>query len=215
MDKDCLSVEAAARRAQIVAAARELYEQRGLSHTSVKDITEAVGVTRSLFYHYFADKDAVTTAVLDDYVAEFREMVDHWNASRELHNVRKALHDCVSMLRRGVFDKGSFRADLARNENASLYLQFSGRAAEVLARQMTETTAVEYARYHRLEIDHLYEMFYALIIGLAGYLRRYPDASDEALESVVAQSLHLDLDNTALLSQPDQADAQDPQGAAR
>ena len=198
MDKECLSAEAAARRAQIVAAARELYEQRGLSHTSVKDITEAVGVTRSLFYHYFTDKDAVTTAVLDDYVAEFREMVDHWNASRERHNVRKALHDCVTMLRRGVFDKGSFRADLARNENASLYLQFAARSAEVLARHLTDTTAVEYARHHQLEIDHLYEMFYTLIIGLVGYLRRYPDASDEVLETIVAQTLHLDLDNEAL-----------------
>ena len=193
------SAEAAARRAQIVAAARTLFEERGLSHTSVMDITEAVGVTRSLFYHYFSDKDAVTAAVLDDYVAEFREMVDFWNASRETLNVRKALHDCITMLRRGVFDKGSFRADLARNENASLYLQFAARTAEVLARHLTDTTAVEYARHHELEIDNLYEMFYVLIIGMVGFIRRYPDASDEVLESLVAQTLHLDLDNTALL----------------
>ena len=193
------SAEAAARRAQIVAAARTLFEERGLSHTSVMDITEAVGVTRSLFYHYFSDKDAVTAAVLDDYVAEFREMVDFWNASRETLNVRKALHDCITMLRRGVFDKGSFRADLARNENASLYLQFAARTAEVLARHLTDTTAVEYARHHELEIDNLYEMFYVLIIRMVGFIRRYPDTSDEVLESVVAQTLHLDLDNTALL----------------
>ncbi|MBQ3387089.1 MAG: TetR/AcrR family transcriptional regulator, partial [Eggerthellaceae bacterium] len=166
------------------------------------DITEAVGVTRSLFYHYFSDKDAVTAAVLDDYVAEFREMVDFWNASRETLNVRKALHDCITMLRRGVFDKGSFRADLARNENASLYLQFATRTAEVLARHLTDTTAVEYARHHELEIDNLYEMFYVLIIGMVGFIRRYPDTSDEVLESLVAQTLHLDLDNTALLDPP-------------
>ena len=197
------SAEAATRRAQIVAAARALFEERGLSHTTVKDITEACGVTRSLFYHYFPDKDAVTAAVLDDYVAEFREMVDHWNASRELHNVRKALHDCIAMLRRGVFDKGSFRADLARNENASLYLQFSARSAEVLARHLAETTAVEYARFHELEIDHIYEMFYTLIIGLVGFLRSHPDAPDETLEAIVAQTLHLDLDNSALKAPQD------------
>ena len=192
------SAEAAVRRAQIVAAARELYEERGLSHTTVKDITEAVGVTRSLFYHYFPDKEAVTAAVLDDYVAEFREMVDHWNASREPRNVRKSLHDCITMLRRGVFDKGSFRADLARNENAGLYLQFAARSADVLARHLTDTTARDYARFHHLELDHLYEMFYVLITGLVGYIRRYPDAPDEVLECVVAQTLHLDLDNAEL-----------------
>ena len=187
------SAEAAARRAKIVAATRELYEERGMAHTTVKDITEAVGVTRSLFYHYFPDKDAVTEAVLDDYVEEFREMVAHWNEEREPGNVRKALHDCISMLRRGVFDKGSFRADLARNENASLYLRFSARSAEVLAQYFTNTTAVDYEQRHELEIDHVYEMFYMLIIGMVGFVRSNPDAPDEVLESLVAQTLHLDL----------------------
>ena len=40
-------------RADIVAAARELYEEQGLSKTSVQDITNRMGVARSLFYHYF------------------------------------------------------------------------------------------------------------------------------------------------------------------
>ena len=57
----------ASRRCEIVEAARSLYETRGLSHTTVKDIAEKVGVTRSLFYHYFENKNAVTEAVLDSY----------------------------------------------------------------------------------------------------------------------------------------------------
>ena len=56
------------RRAEIIRAARELYEEQGLAHTSILDITTRVGVTRTLFYHYFPDKDAVTSAVLDDYI---------------------------------------------------------------------------------------------------------------------------------------------------
>ena len=62
---------AAARRAEIIAAAHELYQERGLSKTSIKDVTERVGVTRTLFYHYFPDKDALTSAVLDAYIDEF------------------------------------------------------------------------------------------------------------------------------------------------
>ena len=45
----------AERRADIVAAARELYEEQGLSKTSVQDITKRMGVARSLFYQYFPD----------------------------------------------------------------------------------------------------------------------------------------------------------------
>lgn len=53
------------RREQIIACTRELYEEKGLTKTSVQDIADKVGVARSLFYHYFTDKDDVTSAVLD------------------------------------------------------------------------------------------------------------------------------------------------------
>lgn len=184
---------AASRYAEIVEAARNLYERKGIDHTTVKDITEEVGVTRSLFYHYFENKDAVTEAVLDAYVDDFVQLVYFWNESRERYNVKKALHDCIKMLRRGVFDDDSLRIDLANKENARLYLRFYSRTAEALARYVTDTTAVEYAEYHDLEIDHVYETFYLLIIGIIGFMRRYPDAPDDLLEDLIAQTLRLDL----------------------
>ena len=74
-DKHCMTREeqTAARRDAIVEAARQLYEEQGLSRTSVRDITNRVGVTRTLFYHYFPDKEAVTSAVLDNYIEDFIE----------------------------------------------------------------------------------------------------------------------------------------------
>jgi len=180
------------RRDEIVEAARNLYETKGLDHTTVKDITESVGVTRSLFYHYFENKDAVTEAVLDGYVDDFIQLVYYWNESRERYNVRKSLQDCIKMLRRGVFDQDSFRIDLANNGNAGLYLRFYSRTAEALAHYITDTTAVEYAQYHDIKIDHVYETFYMLIIGMVGFVRRYPDAPDELLEDLIAQTLRLD-----------------------
>ena len=58
------------RRQQIIDAARQLYEEQGLARTSVKDISERCGVARSLFYHYFPDKQAVTSAVIDDFITD-------------------------------------------------------------------------------------------------------------------------------------------------
>ena len=46
-----------ARRLQIVQAAREICLEKGLSKITISDIAERVGMTRSLFYHYFQDKD--------------------------------------------------------------------------------------------------------------------------------------------------------------
>ena len=111
----------AERRADIVAAARELYEEQGLSKTSVQDITNRVGVTRSLFYHYFPDKEAVTSAVLDDYVADFIEATHYWNAQRHPGDIESALASVVKLMRLGVFEHDAFRRSLASRENAALY----------------------------------------------------------------------------------------------
>ena len=119
----------AERRADIVAAARELYEEQGLSKTSVQDITNRVGVTRSLFYHYFPDKDAVTSAVLDDYVADFIEATHHWNAQRRPGDIERALASVVRLLRLGVFERDACRRSLASRENAALYIDCVNRVA--------------------------------------------------------------------------------------
>lgn len=187
------SKEAKRRRTEIVAAARELFETKGIGHTTVKDIAEAVNVTRSLFYHYFPDKDAVVEAVLDDYVEDFRVMVQTWDAGRAPHDVKGSLRDCIKILRIAVFDNDSFRTELVTHENAGLYLKFLHRSTDVLAERFTQTTAVDYEREHGLPIDHVYETFYVLIIGLVGYMRAHPEADNELLEDLVAQALRLDM----------------------
>ena len=177
----------AERRADIVAAARELYEEQGLSKTSVQDITNRVGVTRSLFYHYFPDKDAVTSAVLDDYVADFIEATHHWNAQRRPGDIESAL---ASVVRRDAF-----RRSLASRENASLYIDFVNRVADRIASYIVETTVRDYRALHEIRIEHVYETFYVLILGIVGYLRTHPDVSDEVLKDLIAQTLHMDRGN--------------------
>lgn len=187
------------RRHQIVEVARSLFEERGLAHTTVKDIARESGVARGLFYYYFADKDAVIEAVLDAYVDDFIELVEHWNESRTRYDVQSALHDCITLMRRAIFDKDAFRHALTNKENAALYLDFLSRTAEAVARYVTETTAIEYGRFHHVRIDHIYDTFYMLIVGMIGYIRHHPDADDEVLECLVAQTLHLDLDGSYML----------------
>jgi AcrR family transcriptional regulator len=198
----------AARRAEFVAAARELYESRGHARTTVKDIADKLGVTRSLFYHYFPDKDAITTEVLDNYVDDFIEALQYWNAQRQRGDVGKALKDILHIFRNAIFERDAFRRDLANSENAALYLSFTQRVADRIARYIVSTTVPEYARFHKVEIDHVYETFYVLIVGLIALMRAYPDISDEIIWTLSAQALHLDLGQ--LLPPGEQAKAAAP-----
>ncbi len=180
------------RKAEIIDAALELYQERGLTRTTIKHITERVGVTRSLFYHYFPDKDALTSAVLDAYTDQFVEAVLHWNEQRREGDIEHALSSVVKLLRLSLFENDAFHVALATRENAALYLEFVNRVADSAARYVIETTVQDYAALHEVRIEHLYETFYVLIVGVIGYLRNHPDVDDAIIADVIAQTLHMD-----------------------
>src|SRR3982751_149285 len=54
-----------ATRERIVRAAAELMFRHGVAGTSTPAVRDAAGVSSSQIYHYFADKDALTRAVID------------------------------------------------------------------------------------------------------------------------------------------------------
>lgn len=180
------------RREQIIATARELYEEAGPAHTTVQDITNRVGVTRSLFYHYFPNKDAITSAVLDDMIEDYVEALAFWNDERQEGKVDNALKSVVRLLRLGLFEQSPLRIALASDENAALYLDFVNRVAHHTATFIIETTVQDYAKLHEIRIQHLYETFYILILGVIGYLRTHPDTPDAVIADVIAQTLYLD-----------------------
>ena len=180
------------RRSDIVEAARQLYEERGLSRTSVKDIAERAGITRSLFYHYFPDKQAVTSAVLDDFVEDYIEALSIWNDERMTGEIEQALDGVVRVLRVSVFEGSSFRRALDTRENAALYIEFINRVADRTARYIVDTAVRDYSELHSVSIVHLYETFYILILGICGYIRTHQDVSDEVLKDIIAQSLHME-----------------------
>lgn len=181
------------RRDLLVQAARELYETKGANKTSVKDITEAAGTARSLFYHYFQDKDDITDAVLDSYVQDFIESVRIWNENRTVGDVRGALRDVIKVVKRCVFDNNLFRADLISSQNSALYLRFLYRSADGVSTYMVETTVKDYEAFHSVEIDHIKETFYVLIVGLTALMRANPTVDEQVLMDIVAQTLKLEL----------------------
>lgn len=62
-----------ARRAQLVAAAREVFARKGYHTAGVSDIIDTAGVARGTFYNYFESKRQIFQAVL----AELMDAVAH------------------------------------------------------------------------------------------------------------------------------------------
>lgn len=57
-------------RQRILAAAREVFAEKGVGATSVEDIVDAAGYTRGAFYSSFANKDDLLLAVISDQLQE-------------------------------------------------------------------------------------------------------------------------------------------------
>jgi AcrR family transcriptional regulator len=57
--------QAEQRRLQFIDTALDVFATRGFDGTSVKDLSEAAGVTQGLLYHYFPSKEALLEAALE------------------------------------------------------------------------------------------------------------------------------------------------------
>ena len=179
---------------EIMLAARTLFERRGVGKTTVKDIAAEANVTLELVYYYFENKQAVIDAVIDDYVEDLVESVLVWNESRVFGDTAGSLRSCIAAFRRALYDANGLRPMIRVLEELGVRDAFDVRAV----RETVDCLLVEYAEYHQVEIEFVYEMFCVVIFGLVGLVKIDPDISDEALMKVVEQTLHLDMEPLAL-----------------
>lgn len=182
---------------QITQAARSLYETKGVAKTTVKDIAAEAGVTRELIYYYFHGKKEITEAVLDDYIEDLVESAMVWNEGREFGKTRQSLRECVQTFRRTLYDAaGNDRPMIRVIEELGVRDAFDVRAVRETVDALNACVASEYARFHTVEIDMVYEMFCVVIFGMVGLLKLNPSITDDELMKVVEQTFHLDMEDT-------------------
>ena len=168
------------RRREILAAVRAVSAELGVSHLSVSAVTKRAGCTRSLFYHYFADMDAAVTAVMDEAIDGFIAELEQWNASRTVGDIEGALDTVAPLFKRLVVSGHELPSTLTSSSGA-LYGGFLHNVVQRVAQYICE-----------LRIDHVYETFYTLIMGLLMYIRTHPDVPDETVKEIIASTLHIE-----------------------
>ncbi|HTZ64484.1 MAG TPA: helix-turn-helix domain-containing protein [Solirubrobacteraceae bacterium] len=70
-------------RARLLAAARELFAKRGLEGTAIADIAENADVATGSFYNYFATKQELLEALLEDELSRQLELLQARQAQTE------------------------------------------------------------------------------------------------------------------------------------
>ena len=73
--EDKRAVRGRATRTAVVAAARELFAERGYAGVGTNEVVERAGVTRGALYHHFEDKRALFRAVYEELEREVAERI--------------------------------------------------------------------------------------------------------------------------------------------
>ena len=178
----------------ITSAARKLFERDGVHATTMTAIADEAYVTRELIYYHFGNKNGVIEAVLDDYVEDLVESVIAWNESRVFGDTTGSLRKCICTFRYALYDaEGEPRPMIGVLEELGVRDAFAVRATLETVDCLHDHVAVEYAAYHKIEIELVYEMFCVVLFGLVGLVKAKPRISDDDLMKVVEQTLRLDM----------------------
>lgn len=183
------------RRAEFVAAASELFKEKGFSQTSVMDIAKRVGVTRSLFYHYFCDKRAIADAVIDNHADEFVANLRKWGHIQKTKGVQQALIGLVGLMRLYLHSPTSLSAYIIKEEDARLSQRFIERSSHQLTEHFINGKDRDGSMIAFCHVKHPCESFYVLCVGIIAFMLRHPNVPDETIADIIADSLHIDLNN--------------------
>lgn len=64
------------REAEIIAATRALFDERGVRDAQIDDVAKAVGINRAIVYRHFSGKEELFALVLVGYLDELRDDLD-------------------------------------------------------------------------------------------------------------------------------------------
>ncbi|MEU4218411.1 TetR family transcriptional regulator [Actinoplanes sp. NPDC026623] len=105
-------------RQALLDAALDLMEHRNLSSISLREVTRAVGVTPTAFYHHFPDVDSLGVALVDECLGSLRATIrtvrDGLNSSDEVIN------RSIGILARQVHDHREHFRFIARERHGGV-----------------------------------------------------------------------------------------------
>jgi len=111
-------------RDRIVAAADQLFYQKGFEHTSFADIADAVQISRGNIYHHFKTKDEILDAVINLRLANTQKMLKHWEieGERPEDRIRSFIHILLAnraKIKRHGCPVGTLCSELAKLNHAA------------------------------------------------------------------------------------------------
>src|SRR5882724_1790883 len=158
------------RRVQILDAALVCFAQRGFHQTSMHDISAEAGISVGLIYRYFANKEAVISAMADRHKNEIQEVLERARQAPTLLESLEILftaHCCENspkVLSAFVVD---LYAEASRNPQiADLVRDVLDTAMEGVTDLIARSPEAKAGEAHGLKAHELAELIFAVARGM-------------------------------------------------
>ena len=181
-----------ARRRQILDAAAICFAREGFHGTSIAALSKAAGMSPGHIYHFFANKEAIISALIERKLEASLEMVRQFE---DAEDVFQALIDRVDvgLNEKTDLDNAALELEILAEAARNPRVAASVRAADRIKheRLMGLLRSVRRARgiTHDSDAAAVTEILMALFDGLAARVINHPDLDREALIPLIRMAL--------------------------
>jgi len=187
-----LTARGAATRSRIVDAAAGLIYAQGVERTSLDQVMEQSGVSKSQLYHYFTDKDALVLEVIrlqtDRVLGAQQPHIDRLDSLQALRSWRDAVIQLNQQVRGGGCPLGSLANELAKNSEGARKRLASGFGT--WTDQLERGLVTMHARGDLVSTADPHELAIALLSAVqGGLLLAKTTKSNRALEIAIDMAI--------------------------
>ena len=125
------------RRKEFIAAARELFIEKGFDQTSVSDITNRVGMSHGSFFYYFKSKKGVMEEVINDNLTSWKDFMLNLVANEEM-NALKKMQIIFGMTIKSRKAKQNINEFFQKEGNAVMYREHRKKSREIVVPLITQ-----------------------------------------------------------------------------
>ena len=125
------------RRKEFIAAARELFVEKGFDQTSVSDITNRVGMSHGSFFYYFKSKKGVMEEVINDNLTSWKDFMLDLVANEEM-NALKKMQIIFGMTIKSRKAKQNINEFFQKEGNAVMYREHRKKSREIVVPLITQ-----------------------------------------------------------------------------
>ncbi|HHT74913.1 MAG: TetR/AcrR family transcriptional regulator [Methanomassiliicoccaceae archaeon] len=122
---------ASERRSDFVAAARDLFEEKGFENTSVDDIVARLGVAKGLFYYYFDSKEMLLDLILEHMLMEIESAIAASMEKKGLNAIER-LGELIKCGADITFRSRTIIRYFQKERNRSLHLSIEKKSLEMM-----------------------------------------------------------------------------------